>query len=55
MVFQNPVAAFDPMMTIGATLVDAMRLRGDLASAAKQAGAARLLLGVRRSYQICRR
>ncbi|MBW7883918.1 MAG: ATP-binding cassette domain-containing protein [Caldilineaceae bacterium] len=43
MVFQNPLASFNPMLSIGDTLVDAMRLRHDLSQAAKQEEAVRLL------------
>jgi oligopeptide/dipeptide ABC transporter ATP-binding protein len=43
MVFQNPLASFNPMMTIGATLTDAMRLRSDLTQKAKRLEAKQLL------------
>jgi oligopeptide/dipeptide ABC transporter ATP-binding protein len=43
MVFQNPIAAFNPMMTIGESLVDAMRLRRDLGPEQRRAEAVRLL------------
>jgi oligopeptide/dipeptide ABC transporter ATP-binding protein len=43
MVFQNPLASFNPMLTVGATLLDAMRLRDDLGRAGRMAEAARLL------------
>jgi oligopeptide/dipeptide ABC transporter ATP-binding protein len=43
MVFQNPLAAFNPMMTIGATLTDAMRLRKDLGQQEKRLEARQLL------------
>ena len=43
MVFQNPLTSFNPMLTIGDTLVDAMRLRRDLSQAARRAEAVRLL------------
>jgi peptide/nickel transport system ATP-binding protein len=32
MVFQNPLASFNPMLTVGGTIRDAMRLRKDLPS-----------------------
>ncbi len=43
MVFQNPLASFNPMMSIGGTLTDAMRLRRDLDHRARQMEAVRLL------------
>ncbi len=43
MVFQNPLTSFNPMLSIGDTLVDAMRLRRDLSQAARRAEAVRLL------------
>jgi len=43
MVFQNPVTSFNPMMNIGDTLVDAMRLRYDLSQSEKREEAIRLL------------
>lgn len=52
MVFQNPLTSFNPMLTIGDTLVDSMRLRRDLSQAALQAEAVRLLevVGLNRDY-----
>jgi oligopeptide/dipeptide ABC transporter ATP-binding protein len=43
MVFQNPLASFNPMMSIGAALLDALRLRSDLSRREKEAEVARLL------------
>ncbi len=43
MVFQNPLASFNPMMSIGATLMDAMRLRNDLDHKAQRMEVVRLL------------
>lgn len=43
MVFQNPLASFNPMMSIGATLRDAMRLRNDLPRKAQKMEVVRLL------------
>lgn len=43
MVFQNPITSFNPMMSIGDTLVDAMRLRKDLSRSEKKEEAIRLL------------
>ena len=43
MVFQNPLAAFDPMMSVDASLRDAMRLRRDLDRGARAREARRLL------------
>jgi oligopeptide/dipeptide ABC transporter ATP-binding protein len=43
MVFQNPLASFDPMMSINASLMDSMRLRGDLDRDARRREAVRLL------------
>ncbi|MGC8874266.1 MAG: oligopeptide/dipeptide ABC transporter ATP-binding protein [Chloroflexia bacterium] len=43
MVFQNPLASFNPMMSIGATLLDALRLRNDLSRSEKEAEVIRLL------------
>jgi oligopeptide/dipeptide ABC transporter ATP-binding protein len=42
-VFQNPLASFNPMLSIGATLTDAMRLRRELSAAQRQAEIVRLL------------
>lgn len=42
-VFQNPLASFNPMMSIGATLMDAMRLRNDLDHNARRKEVVRLL------------
>src|SRR5208282_5544233 len=42
MVFQNPLASFDPMMSIHASLMDSMRLRGDLNRDARRREAVRL-------------
>ncbi len=42
-VFQNPLASFNPMLTIGASLLDGMRLRDDLSAAQRRAEAVRLL------------
>lgn len=43
MVFQNPLTSFNPMMSIGATLLDALRLRDDLSRREKEAEVVRLL------------
>ena len=43
MVFQNPLTSFNPTMTIGQTLVDAMRLAGSLSPAEKRQRAIELL------------
>jgi oligopeptide/dipeptide ABC transporter ATP-binding protein len=43
MVFQNPLASFNPMMSIEATLMDAMRLRHDLDHKARRKEVMRLL------------
>lgn len=43
MVFQNPLASFDPMMSINASLLDSMRLRVDLDRDARRREAIRLL------------
>jgi peptide/nickel transport system ATP-binding protein len=43
MVFQNPLASFDPMLSINASLLDSMRLRGDLDRDARRREAIRLL------------
>jgi oligopeptide/dipeptide ABC transporter ATP-binding protein len=43
MVFQNPLASFNPMMSIGATLMDAMRLRSDLDHKARRMEVTQLL------------
>jgi oligopeptide/dipeptide ABC transporter ATP-binding protein len=40
MVFQNPLASFNPMLTVGGTLRDALRLREDLPSSAAKVGEA---------------
>lgn len=37
MVFQNPLASFNPMFTVGGTIRDAMRLRKDLSSRKSEA------------------
>jgi len=52
MVFQNPLASFNPMLTIGATLLDALRLRPKLDQAARQSEVARLLqrVGLERDF-----
>jgi oligopeptide/dipeptide ABC transporter ATP-binding protein len=52
MVFQNPLSSFNPMLSIGATLVDSMRLRGDLNRSARRDEAARLLerVGLPKEY-----
>jgi peptide/nickel transport system ATP-binding protein len=47
MVFQNPLSAFNPMLTVGDSLRDAMRLRDDLDRRARDARAAQLLERVR--------
>ena len=43
MVFQNPIASFNPMMTIGQTLLDAMRLIKDMSAQDKRQRALTLL------------
>ncbi|NMC13178.1 MAG: ATP-binding cassette domain-containing protein [Chloroflexi bacterium] len=43
MVFQNPITSFNPMMSIGNTLIDSMRLRDDLSQTEKREEAIRLL------------
>jgi oligopeptide transport system ATP-binding protein len=55
MVFQNPLAAFNPMLTIGASLRDAMRLLDDLDREARDARAAELLQRVRLDPSYLRR
>jgi ABC-type oligopeptide transport system ATPase subunit len=52
MVFQNPLSSFNPMLSIGATLVDSMRLRSDLNRSARRDEAARLLerVGLPKEY-----
>jgi oligopeptide/dipeptide ABC transporter ATP-binding protein len=55
MVFQNPLASFNPMMSIGATLVDAMRLRQDLDRKARQREVVRLLQRVGLEADFARR
>ncbi len=52
MVFQNPLTSFNPMLSIGATLVDAMLLRSDLDSSARRSEADRLLerVGLAKDY-----
>jgi oligopeptide/dipeptide ABC transporter ATP-binding protein len=47
MVFQNPLAAFNPMLTIGASLRDAMHLMDELDRDAREARAEGLLRRVR--------
>jgi oligopeptide/dipeptide ABC transporter ATP-binding protein len=51
-VFQNPLASFNPMLNIGATLADAMRLRKELNTAQRRAEIVRLLevVGLDGSY-----
>jgi len=44
MVFQNPLASFNPMLTVGGSIADAMRLRNDLATATRKFAAAASLL-----------
>jgi oligopeptide/dipeptide ABC transporter ATP-binding protein len=46
MVFQNPLASFDPMLNINSSLLDSMRLRGDLDRNSRQKEAIRLLARV---------
>jgi oligopeptide/dipeptide ABC transporter ATP-binding protein len=45
MVFQNPLASFNPMLTVGGSITDAMRLRNDLSSSCRKSAAAASLLG----------
>jgi oligopeptide/dipeptide ABC transporter ATP-binding protein len=45
MVFQNPLASFNPMLTVGGTIRDAMRLRDDLPSRTARAEEAERLVG----------
>ena len=40
MVFQNPLASFNPMLTVGGSITDAMRLRKDLTSSTRKFEAA---------------
>lgn len=44
MVFQNPLASFNPMLTVGGSITDAMRLRNDLSSSSRKFEAAASLL-----------
>jgi len=55
MVFQNPLASFNPMMTIGSTLTDAMRLRSDLVQQGKRLEAHQLLSRVGLETDFARR
>ena len=45
-IFQNPIASFNPMLTIGTSLLDNMRLREDLNKEEREAEAVRLLEAV---------
>lgn len=44
MVFQNPLASFNPMLTVGGSIIDAMRLRNDLATSTGKFDAAASLM-----------